>query len=261
LKTPTVNVVSAQEIASAARSHIDQLASHRRAKGIGRVSQLVDEKYYLAVPPKSIAERLLVLARERIYRDFLSRMRPSALDPILDVGVSDVVNDGANVLERNYTHQYKITACGLGDGHDFELAYPKADYVRIAPNARLPFEDGSFAIATSNAVLEHVGSFESQDFLVRELCRVAQRVFISVPNRFFPVEHHTALPFAHYGNATFRMTCEATGQSDWTKEKNLILMTRKRLWRLAGPIERSAAVGYTGLLLGPFSSNLYLAFH
>jgi hypothetical protein len=110
-------------------------------------------------------------------------------------------------------------------------------------------------------VLEHVGSFESQDFLVRELCRVAQRVFISVPNRFFPVEHHTALPFAHYGNATFRMACEATGQSDWTKEKNLILMTRKRLWRLAGPIERSAAVGYTGLLLGPFSSNLYLAFH
>jgi hypothetical protein len=38
-------------------------------------------------------------------------------------------------------------------------------------------------------------------------------------------------------------------------------MTRKRLWRLAAPIEKSTAVGYTGLHLGPFSSNLYLAFH
>jgi hypothetical protein len=33
------------------------------------------------------------------------------------------------------------------------------------------------------------------------------------------------------------------------------------LWRLAAPIKRSTAVGYTGLPLGPFSSNLYLAFH
>jgi hypothetical protein len=33
------------------------------------------------------------------------------------------------------------------------------------------------------------------------------------------------------------------------------------LWRLAAPIKRSTVVGYTGLLLGPFSSNLYLAFH
>ena len=41
-------------------------------------------------------------------------MQPSASDEILDVGVSDVINDGANVLERSYPHQHKITACGLG---------------------------------------------------------------------------------------------------------------------------------------------------
>ena len=39
----------------------------------------------------------------------------------------------------------------------------------------------------------------------------------------------------------------------------LILMTRKRLWQLVAPIGRSAAVGYTGLLMGPFSSNLFLS--
>jgi SAM-dependent methyltransferase len=225
------------------------------------VSYLVDEKYYQVVPSNSVAERLLVAARDRIYRDFMARMRPSPAERILDVGVSNVINDGANVLERSYPHQEAITACGLGDGHTFKMAYPAVNYVRIEPNERLPFDDDSFAVATSNAVLEHVGSFERQVEFVRELCRVAERVFISVPNRFFPVEHHTALPIAHYGNATFRIACRATGKSDWAEERNLILMTRKRLWRLAASVERNTAVGYTGLLLGPFSSNLYLALH
>jgi hypothetical protein len=225
------------------------------------MSEVVDRKYYQAVPAKSLAERLLVAARERIFRDFMARMRPTRSDRVLDVGVSDVENDGANVLERTYPHQRNITACGLGEGDAFQAAFPAVNYVRIVPNKRLPFDDGSFDIATSNAVLEHVGSFEHQALFVRELCRVAQRVFISVPNRFFPIEHHTALPVAHYEDTMFRVACRITGKSEWAQEENLILMTRKRLWRLAAPIGKSAAVGYTGLPLGPFSSNLYLAFH
>jgi len=60
------------------------------------------------------------------------------------------------------------------------------------------------------------------------------------------------------------------GKSEWTDEQNLILMTRKRLLALAALVAKSAsaksstpksaAVGYTGLSLGPLSSNLYLAF-
>jgi ubiquinone/menaquinone biosynthesis C-methylase UbiE len=148
----------------------------------------------------------------------------------------------------------------LGAGIEFKVAYPLCRYVQIEPNTRLPFGDNSFDIATSNAVLEHVGSYENQMLFVKELCRVANRVFVTVPNRFFPIEHHTALPFAHYQNGTFRIACEIARKSKWSREENLILMTRKRLWQLASPITKSAAVGYTGLLLGPFSSNLYLAF-
>jgi len=225
------------------------------------MSDLVDEKYYRQAPDESWAERLLISARDRLYEDFLDRMQPKRSDLILDVGVSDVVGNGANVLERRYPDQQNITACGLGAGHEFQATFPKVNYVRIQPNARLPFGDRSFAIATANAVLEHVGSFENQAFFVSELCRVAERVFISVPNKFFPVEHHTALPLVHFERRTFRIACAAAGKSEWTSEENLILMTRKLLWRLAAPIGRSAAVGYTGMRLGPFSSNLFLALH
>jgi hypothetical protein len=157
----------------------------------------VDEEYYREVSPGSVAERLLISARNRIFQDFNAHIRPSHSDQVLDVGVSDVVNDGANVLERSYPHQNNITACGLGTGVQFKRAFPLVRYIQIEPNVRLPFDDNTFDIATSNAVLEHVGSLENQLFFVHELCRVARRVFISVPNKFFPIEHHTALPIAH----------------------------------------------------------------
>ena len=96
-----------------------------------------------------------------------------------------------------------ITGAGLGLGFQFRAAFPLARYVPIEPNALLPFEAGRFQIATSNALLEHVVSLENQIYFIRELCRVARKVFIN-----------DAKP---------------------------------------------AAVGYTGLLAGPFSSNLYLA--
>jgi hypothetical protein len=57
----------------------------------------VDQRYYAHVPPNSLSQRLMISARDRIFSDFMSRMLPSPDDRILDVGVSDVVNDGTNV--------------------------------------------------------------------------------------------------------------------------------------------------------------------
>ena len=60
--------------------------------------------------PGSMTERLLITARDGIYKDFMARMRPAPTDRMLDVGVSDVINDGANVLERAFPYPHNITA-------------------------------------------------------------------------------------------------------------------------------------------------------
>src|SRR3954452_16491598 len=103
----------------------------------------VDERYYEVAKPGSLGERLMTRARDGVYADFLERCAPKPSDAILDVGVSDVVNEGANVLERLYPHPERITACGLGEALEFQAAFPRVRYLKVEPNAALPFADKS----------------------------------------------------------------------------------------------------------------------
>jgi len=80
----------------------------------------------------------------------------------------------------------------------FAAAFPEVTAVR-ADGRELPFADGEFELGFSNAVVEHVGGGrDGQRRFVAELCRVARRVFVTTPNRFFPVDPHTLLPFVHW---------------------------------------------------------------
>ena len=63
----------------------------------------------------------------------------------------------------------------------------------------LPFSDGEFDLGFSNAVVEHIaGGRAGQRRFVHELCRVSHSVFVTTPNRWFPLEVHTLLPFVHW---------------------------------------------------------------
>lgn len=218
---------------------------------------LADERYYQAAPPRSVGARLMRLARDRMYADFLRLCRPASSDTILDLGASDVLNEGANALERLHPWPERITAAGLGAAIEFQAAFPKVRYVKVQANARLPFGDHAFDIAVSNAVLEHVGSEANQRFFLEDLMRVSRRVFLTAPNGLFPVEHHTAVPLLHWWRPSFAAACRVLGKTEWLDPANLMLVRRGRLQALAPP-GRRVRIGVTGLPLGPFSSNLYL---
>lgn len=220
-------------------------------------STYVDEKYYQAVPAGSLAERVFIAARDRIYADFIRLTRPQPADRLLDAGISDVIGGAANLLERLYPHPEQISAVGLGEALDFIAAFPAVHYRQVEPHQPLPFGERSFDIACSNAVIEHLGTVAHQRAFVSDIARVAKRVFLTVPNRYFPIEHHTALPLVAWSERSFGVMCRITGKAEWTDEANLILMSKRRLAELCPP-GRRMQIGYTGFKLGPFSSNLYL---
>ena len=69
----------------------------------------------------------------------------------------------------------------------------------VADGCCLPYESKSFDWVFSNAVLEHVGSFEKQRQFADEIRRVAKRgYFVTTPNKLFPIEPHSLLPFYQF---------------------------------------------------------------
>jgi SAM-dependent methyltransferase len=62
----------------------------------------------------------------------------------------------------------------------------------------LHYPDGSFDIAYSNSVIEHVGPWRKQLEFSREIRRVGLRYYVQTPYRHFPVEPHYLMPFIHY---------------------------------------------------------------
>jgi len=219
--------------------------------------EAIDARYYQVAPPRSLGERMVVAARERIYGDFTRLCRPTPESTLLDVGASDILNDGANLLERKHPQPERITAVGLGAAQEFQVAFPKVSYRQVEAGADLPFPDKHFDIAFSNAVLEHVGGPAQRRVFVAELARVARKAFIAIPNRLFPVEHHTAIPILHYWPASFEAACRALGKTEWLNPANLTLIGHREL-QAAAPIHTRHRIGYTGIALGPFSSNLFL---
>jgi Methyltransferase domain len=151
-----------------------------------------------------LAGRVSLASRRRKFRLFMDAFHPDAGTTVVDVGVVDSgFGEGGgsasthNFLEAMYPWPGQITAVGLDDLPTFGQAFPAVKRVR-ADGLDLPFADGEFDVGFSNAVVEHVGGEAAQRVFVGELCRVARRVFVTTPNRWFPVDVHTLLPVVHW---------------------------------------------------------------
>jgi ubiquinone/menaquinone biosynthesis C-methylase UbiE len=188
-------------------------------------------QYNLAAPD-SLPARIATRARRRMYERFLRETAIRPEETLLDVGAtSDDSYESSNYVEAWYPHKQRITAVGIDDGAAFlEQRYPGVAFKR-ADGLDLPFGDGQFDVVHSSAVLEHVGAAQNQRRFVAELTRVARRaVFITTPNRWFPVEFHTQLPLAHWlPKPLFRRLLAPTRYQFFAREENLNLLGAREL--------------------------------
>lgn len=217
-----------------------------------------DTVYYNAVDQLPLAKRVLARARYRMFELFMRSMEPTSTTTILDIGVSEHENDEANFLEKMYPHKSNITCASIGDGEKIRACYPEVSHVTITPGKPLPFADRKCDIAYSNAVLEHVGGYEARREFLSEALRVANSLFIAVPNSWFPVEHHTGIPFLHYWPWLFRKGLKGTSLRFWAEPANLEFLSAAKL-RNEWPPGVQPKFFYTGISLGPCSSNLAVA--
>ena len=213
-----------------------------------------DRRYYQHAG--RIARWLSAIARRRVYELFVRSMSPSPTDRILDIGATDDTGIESNMLEQLYPHRENITCVSLTDGHAILAAYPGVKHARVTLGQPLPFSRNDFNIVHCNAVLEHVGSRERQKQFIAEMCRVAPRRFLAVPNRRFPVEHHTSLPLIHYlPPQKFRKLLRGSRYDVWSYEENLNYISAAEIlsmWPAAPP----PTIAYSGIGVGLWKSNL-----
>jgi ubiquinone/menaquinone biosynthesis C-methylase UbiE len=218
-------------------------------------SSQFDQRYYQNTG-QDFVRRISRQARRRVHSFFMKAMQPGREDRILDIGTSDVTGTDANMLEQLYPHKQNLTCASLSDGSSILTAYPGVRHVRIAAGEPLPFDRNAFDIVYSNAVLEHVGSKARQKVFLEEMCRVAPRRFLVVPNRFFPIEHHTCIPFLHYlPKSLFRSVLRGTRYDYWSHEANLNYVSPADL-RAIWPGEHQPTIASSGIGFGPWKSNL-----
>jgi hypothetical protein len=181
----------------------------------------------------ALRRRVHASSRARRHAFFMRVARPRPGDSVLDVGVTDLSGYGANLLEQVYPWPERITAAAIEPLHAFPQAFPEVTVVQT-DGRTLPFADGSFDLVYSNAVLEHVGDAEAQRAFLAEVARVGRRVlFVTTPNRCFPVDSHTLVPFVHWLPPRVRDAVYARlDVGDWVRGR-LRLVSAGELERLA----------------------------
>jgi hypothetical protein len=210
-----------------------------------------------------LTSRFTAASRKKRMARFLQIVQPKPTDRILDVGVTDSAWRSGNFLESQYPWPERITAVAPGAMPTFEHTFPDVRFV-VADGRSLPFDDGSFEVGFSNAVIEHVGSRADQRRFIGEMVRTCRTVFIATPNGGFPLDPHTLLPFVHWLPRRIRHPLlRLTGNGRWASEAALNPLSAGTLRSLFPPgcevrIDKQRVLGLTTVLVaiaGPSRSS------
>jgi SAM-dependent methyltransferase len=185
---------------------------------------------------RGLATKLALRAREKMFEDYRRVMPVDRGVRVIDIGVTpDRELADSNFFERLYPYKEQLTATSIEDASFLEQQYPGLAFVRT-DGVRLPFADDEFDVAFSSAVLEHVGDRTNQRAFLAEMTRVARRFFMTTPNRNFPVELHTFLPFVHWlPQPMHQRVLRTLGKPFWAETDNLNLLRPKELVALFPP--------------------------
>lgn len=199
-------------------------------------------------------------ARKKMFQKFMEYTTPSQEICVLDVGVTpDNKMVSNNFFEKMYPWTGNITMCSMEDAKNLEDEFPGSRFVQNKSGESLPFKTGQFDIVFCSAVLEHVGNKKEQRFFLKELIRVGKKVFLTTPNRWFPVEVHTVLPFIHWlPQNIHQKILRMLGRDFYAKTSNLNLLSKRQLNRMLSSIKAPVHWTFSQYRLFGMTSNIIL---
>jgi hypothetical protein len=149
---------------------------------------------------------------------------------LLDVGTTPIFDAYNNILLHSFKNRNNITSLSNLNCSVLKKKFKKVEFIK-GDARRMKFKENSFDTVYSSATIEHVGSRINQLKFIKECYRVSRKnVFITTPNKFYPIEFHTKIPLLHFfPSKIYRKILFYLGFSFFSKEKNLNLVSVKDL--------------------------------
>lgn len=170
--------------------------------------------------------KILKYNRYQINKIFLKEINFTKKQKLLDVGTTPVFDEINNYLLNYFKNRKNITSLSNLDCTSLKKFLVNINFVK-GDARKMNFRDNHFDIVYSSAVLEHVGSRINQIKFINECFRVSKKnVFITTPNKYYPIEFHTKLPLLHYLPFKFyRKILKFLGLQFFSEIKNLNLLS------------------------------------
>ena len=177
---------------------------------------------------------------------------------ILDIGTTADTNKSSNIIIKSLKNfeAYK----SISDQKIISSFFSKTLQKSITDDfSNEEVEVYSSDVVISNATLEHVGNYQEQLKMLKNIVKLTKKLFIVVtPNRMHPIEFHSKIPFIHWlPKRLHRKILSIFGFEYLSKEQNLNLLKTRNLINLMKNFNNiEIDVKYVKFLL--FKSNIIL---
>ena len=152
----------------------------------------------------------------------------------LDIGTTkDVDNKSSNFIIKNLNNIKKFKSISDQNLNDnfFEKILKKSITKDYSSEETSTYKSD---LVLSNATIEHVGNYNNQVQMVKNMNKLSKKVFIIItPNRYHPIDFHSKLPFIHWlPKKIHRFILKVLTFRDLSKEENLNLLSEGDLKKI-----------------------------
>jgi len=209
-----------------------------------------------AINHYSFIDRIVIKKRKEMSEIINKELSNSIIHDALDIGTTnDLENKSSNYLIKHLKNikVYKSISDQKIDDNFFSEFLKKSITEKFTYNEIQKMKSD---LVISNAVIEHVGSFDKQKQMIKNILLLTKKYFIiTTPNKYHPLEFHTKLPILHWFPKKIYMTLlKLLRIKFFSKEENLNLLSKNDLIKLFASIEINNFIIHNIFLFG-FKSN------
>ena len=180
------------------------------------------------------------------------------INEALDVGTTeDILNTSSNTVIQNIKgiKNFKSLSNQEVSSNFFYKKLKKSITDDFYDNELSEF---SSDLVISNATIEHVGGILKQKKMVKNIIKLTKKIFIiTTPNRSYPIELHTKIPFIHWlPKIIYRRLLRFLGLSFYAQEENLNILNVRELKEILDDQKISYEIRFIKLLF--FKSNIII---